>query len=95
MVSVVVMEIKTRNPYPLNSRLVNICFFSYPLLFKNKFWKYKRYLLWLKSRNGKSLKFKYLQRGVKLKYSIEKNVILHTRLFSPTQPTKSYYWKVF
>ena len=34
--------------------------------------------------NAKSLKIKYQQRGVKLKYSIAKKAILHKRLFFVT-----------
>ena len=43
----------------------------------------------------KNFKIKYQQRGVKLKYSIDKKAILHEDYFLLLYPTKSNYEKDF
>ena len=52
-------------------------------------WKMKkRTCFGQRNPNGKYLKIKYQQRGVKLKFPVDKKAILHKRLFSTTLPNK-------
>ena len=62
-------------------------FISYPLLIKSfpdlqQILEIKKTLFWLKNQNAKNWKITYQQRGFKLKCSIDKNAILHKRVFS-------------